>query len=145
MSRFGNERASVAGRSPLEKEFEMKKKIRMARRLIVISACLFALLVPLLSKAERQFATINIVNNSSRELRHVYLAHVNSDDWSSDQLNNTVVQPGQSYSLNNVSCDQAQVKVIAEDPDGCFLTGVVACGNATWTISNETAVDCGTK
>lgn len=124
----------------------MKKKLRMARRALILSACCSALLVPLLSRAAQpQFATINIVNNSSREIRHVYLAHVNADDWSSDQLNNTVVQPGQSHSLNNVSCDQAEVKVIAEDQDGCFLTGVVACGNATWTISNETAVDCGTN
>lgn len=123
----------------------MRTRTRTARQLIAVSACLCALLVPLLSQAQPQFASINIVNNSNREIRHVYLAHVNADDWSSDQLNNAVIQSGQSHSLNNVSCDQAEVKVIAEDVDGCFLTGVVACGTATWTISNETAVDCGTR
>jgi hypothetical protein len=117
---------------------------RPTARLVIFGACCCALFIPLLSKAHTQTATINIVNNSSREIRHVYLSHVNADDWSADQIS-SAIQPGQSQTLNNVSCDEQEVKVIGEDQDGCFLTGVVACGTATWTISNDTAVDCGGK
>jgi hypothetical protein len=85
------------------------------------------------------------VNNSTREIRNVYLSHVDVDDWGSNQLSEgATIAPGQSVSLANLACDQQQVKVIAEDGDGCFLSLVAACGNnATWTITNDTARDCG--
>jgi hypothetical protein len=85
------------------------------------------------------------VNNSSREIRNVYLSHVNADDWSGNQLGNgATIAPGQSFSLSNVACDQQQVKVIGEDQDGCFVSTVVTCGSSSsWTITTDTARDCG--
>ena len=108
--------------------------------------CLSLFALAALSSARTPTTTsVNIVNNSSREIRSVYLSHVNTDDWSSNQLSNgAVIAPGQSYNLSNVTCDQQQVKVIGEDQDGCFLSTVVSCGDsATWTITNATARDCG--
>ena len=99
--------------------------------------------LPLVYAARPQMATLTIVNNSSREIRHVYLAHVDLDDWTADKLNNSVIAPGQSGTIN-FSWDQPQVKVIGEDQEGCFLTGVVASdNNPTWTITSGTTVDCG--
>ena len=121
------------------------QRYKMTRRLLVLGAVVSALMVPLMSRAQPQYASITIVNNSTREIRHVFLSHVNADDWSADQLNNSTIQAGQTYTLQNVSCDQQQVKVIGEDQDGCFLSAVVACGNATWTITNETVPDCGLR
>jgi hypothetical protein len=88
---------------------------------------------------------VAIVNNSSREIRNVYLSHVDADDWSGDQLSkDATIPPGQSYNLSNLACDQQQVKVIGEDQDGCFLSTVVTCGtSSTWTVTNDTARDCG--
>ena len=101
---------------------------------------------PLLTKATVA-TSVNIVNNSSsRSIQHVYVSHVNADDWSSDKLNGQAIPPGQSTTLSNLSCDQSQLKVIGEDLDGCFLTVVVSCGtDNTWTITNSTAADCGTQ
>ena len=89
--------------------------------------------------------SVNIVNTSNKEIRNVYLSHVNADDWSANQLaNGATIPSGQSYSLSNVACDSQQVKVIAEDADGCFVSTVVSCGDsATWTITNDTSRDCG--
>ena len=89
--------------------------------------------------------SVNIVNNSTGEIRNVYLSHVESDDWTANQLaNGTTIGAGQSYNLSNVVCDQEQVKLIGEDQDGCFLSTVVSCGSSsTWTITNDTARDCG--
>lgn len=114
------------------------------RRLIIFCVAFGALAtVPLLSSATPS-TSVNIVNDSSREIRHVYFSHVNADDWSGDQLHNSVIAPGQSFTLNNVACDQQQVRVIGEDADGCFVSTVVNCGdNATWTVTNEAARDCG--
>jgi hypothetical protein len=88
--------------------------------------------------------SVSIVNNSARTIRNLYLSHVDSDDWSGNQLGNNVIAAGQSFNLTGVTCDQQQVKVIGEDQDGCFLSTVVTCGiNSTWTITNDTAADCG--
>jgi|SRR6185436_3791053 len=112
-------------------------------RLAILSLSLFALAA--LSSARTPTTTsVNIVNNSSKEIRNVYISHVNADDWSGNQLSNgSAIAPGQSYNLGNVACDQQQVKVIGEDQDGCFLSTVVDCGSsATWTITNDTPKDC---
>jgi len=88
--------------------------------------------------------SVNIVNNSSRTISHIYLSHVGTDDWTGNQIGESVIAPGQSYNLSNAACDQQQVKVIAEDQDGCFLSTVVNCGdNAAWTVTNDTSRDCG--
>ena len=117
---------------------------RKLRRIIILclALCAFAFL-PLHSSA-RSSTSINIVNNSNRVIRYVYLSHVNVDDWSGDQLGGSGISPGQSSTVSNFSCDQQQIKVIGEDQDGCFLSTVIACGaDATWTITNDTAADCG--
>ncbi|MCM3871766.1 MAG: hypothetical protein ND895_13880 [Pyrinomonadaceae bacterium] len=115
-------------------------------RLVILCAMLVALAaLPLLSSARSANSnSINIVNNSAREIRHVYLAPVGGDTWSENQLGDSVIAPGQSRTVNNSACDQQQIKVIGEDQNGCFLSTVVACGgDATWTITNDTAADCG--
>ena len=110
--------------------------------LVVLCIALFALAA--LSSARTVATSVNIVNNSSKEVRNVYLSHVNVDDWGTNQLGNSTIPPGQSFALNNVACDQQQVKVIAEDQDGCFASTIVSCGDrSTWTITDNTARDCG--
>ena len=111
-------------------------------RLVFLCVVLVALAA--LSIARPTATSVNIVNNSSRAVVNVYLSHVNANDWSANQLGDATILPSQSLTLNNVSCDQQQVKVIGEDADGCFLSTVVACGaSTTWTITNDTAKDCG--
>jgi hypothetical protein len=84
------------------------------------------------------------VNNSNNEIRNVYLSHVNVVDWGANQLGDAPILPSQSFTLNNVACDQQQVKVIAEDQDGCFVSTIVDCGSSpTWSITNDTSRDCG--
>lgn len=111
--------------------------------ILVILFGIFAC-VPLLSHAHASATAITIANNSSREIRHVYLSPTNQDNWGPDQLNNYVIAPGGSFTLSNVSCGGSDIKVIAEDQNGCFLYHVVLCNeNATWTITNDAVPDCG--
>ena len=116
---------------------------RSLGRVVIFCIAFGALtILPLLSRAQPA-TSVNIVNNSSREISHVYLSPVGSDDWGPNQLGNSVIAAGQSYTLN-LACDQQQVKVIGEDQDGCFVSTVVNCGdNATWTVTNNTARNCG--
>ena len=100
---------------------------------------------PLLSRAYAPSTAITIVNNTSREVRHVYLSPPDQNNWGSDQLVNSVISPdGGSFTISNVSCGGAGIKVIAEDQDGCFLYQVVTCSESvTWTIANNATRDCG--
>jgi len=100
---------------------------------------------PLLTRAYVPTTSITIVNNSNREIRHVFLSAPDSNNWGSDQLVNSVIAPnGGSFTISNASCSGSGIKVIAEDHDGCFSYQVVTCSeNATWTITSETARDCG--
>src|ERR1700675_696597 len=68
--------------------------------------------------------TIKVVNNSSREIRRLYLSPADNDNWGPDQLNESSLSPGTARNLN-VSWDQSTVKLVAEDQDGCFLNTTV--------------------
>ena len=118
---------------------------RSPRSLLIICVALIIFGVPLLSHARMTSTAVNVVNSSSREIRNIYLSHVDVDDWSGDQLSaGQTIAPTQSFTLSNVTCDQQQVKVIGEDQDGCFVSTVITCGeNANWTITNDTPKDCG--
>lgn len=99
---------------------------------------------PLLSQAHAPTTAITIVNNSSREIRHVYFSAPDQDNWGSDQLGNSVIAANGGSVAVNASCDGASIKVIAEDQDGCFVYKVVSCSESvTWTITNNDSRDCG--
>ena len=63
---------------------------------------------PLLSSAHAPSTAITVVNNSSREIRHLYLSAPDQNNWGSDQLVNSVISPdGGSFTISNVSCGGA--------------------------------------
>ena len=98
---------------------------------------------PLLTKAYGPTTAITIVNNSNREIRHVYLSAPDQNNWGPDQLGSSVISPDGGSVTINASCS-GSIKVIAEDQEGCFLYQVVTCSEtAAWTITSSTARDCG--
>lgn len=113
-------------------------------RFLVLVAVLGALstLSPL-SSASAPPLTITVVNNSGWEIRNLHLSPADNDNWGPDQLNGSWISPGVTRTLD-VSWDQSTVKLIAEDQDGCFMyTTVEATGNPVWTITSDTARNCG--
>jgi len=119
-------------------------KLGVVCSLIVVFA-LSAFAVMAANKASRALSCdITITNNSTLEIRHVYLAHPDQSDWSKDQLNASSISPGGSTTLSNISWDQPNIKVIAEDQNGCFFYQTVPSdANSNWTIANSAVPDCG--
>jgi|SRR5262252_6475347 len=118
--------------------------LRLTFRSMLVFVGLVALVTVPIARARSVTASIRITNNSSRTIRNVYLSHVDVDDWGNNQLGDSTIGAGQSFTISNLTWDQQQVKVIAEDQDGCFLSAVVPVeASAAWTITNETAADCG--
>jgi hypothetical protein len=124
----------------------MRTLLAKSKRLSIVMMMIlgtFACL-QLLLHADAAATSVTIANNSSREIRHVYLSAANGDNWGADELNGAIPAGGGTFTLDNVSCSGAGVKVVAEDQNGCFLYQVVACNaNVTWTITNDAVPDCG--
>ena len=111
--------------------------------ILVILAGILAC-VPLLSSVHAAATAITIVNNSSREIRHVYLSSPDQNNWGPDQLGSSVIAAGGGSVTISANCNGANIKVITEDHEGCFLYQVVVCNdNVTWTITNDAVPDCG--
>ena len=86
--------------------------------------------------------TIRVVNNSAFSIQQLYLAPANSDDWGADQLGGVAISPGVTRTLN-VSWDQASIKLVGEDQEGCFTTTTVsASSEMEWIISGDSR-NCG--
>ena len=86
---------------------------------------------------------ITITNSSHKEIRHLYIAVGDPNNWGPDRLDSGIAS-GSSFTLNGVACDGASVRVIAEDQNGCFYYNNVSCSaDATWTISDNSTADCG--
>lgn len=118
----------------------LKSSIRLVL-VVAVLASVCALTLP--SAASTPLAAVTITNNSSWEIRGLYLSPANSNNWGPDQLNGAVINPGGTYTLS-ISWDQPTVKIIAEDKDGCFLsTTVDATTNSEWTITSSSARNCG--
>jgi hypothetical protein len=120
---------------------------RVTVRRLALAVALCALTAaPLLSstRAEQTSTSIQITNSSSVEIRHIYFSPVDSDDWGPDQLNQAVLTNGNSITLENAACTQGQIKVVAEDQNGCFISTTITCGDSsTWTITDTTERSCG--
>jgi hypothetical protein len=129
-------------------------KRNISARLLMLVALMCALVaIPALSSAAiptgssaQPTMAIAVTNNSSREIRHLYLSPVDRDAWGPDLMaEGTVLRPNQTFNINDVSCGGNEIKVIAEDQQGCFVYGVIGCAQAStgWTITDATAPDCG--
>jgi hypothetical protein len=88
--------------------------------------------------------SITINNQSQREIRHLYLAVGDPNNWGPDQLGGGSIASGSSRELSNISCGASGVRLIAEDQNGCFVYQNATCdANQTWVISDATTPDCG--
>ena len=90
-----------------------------------------------------QSVSLTVVNNSTKEIRYLYLSPAENENWGADQLNNSAIGTGATRTVN-FNWDPASVKLVAEDQDGCFLTKTVSVASTIeWTITNDSPRNCG--
>lgn len=118
--------------------------LRNGLRLALLAVVLCSMgTVLLLHAAPAQSVTLSVVNNSTREIRSLYLSPAENDNWGADQLNESAISAGATRTLN-ITWDQPTVKLVAEDQDGCFIsTTVNVTSSIEWTISNDAPRNCG--
>ena len=122
------------------KILNLKKALRLALTVALIGSLgtMF-----LLYAAPAQSVTLTVVNNSTREIRFLYLSPAENDNWGADQLNESSISPGATRTLN-ITWEQASVKLVGEDQDGCFLsTTMNVSSSIQWTITSDAPLNCG--
>jgi hypothetical protein len=126
---------------------KVQSKISWWLATIVVLSALGTTQVPVTAALSASTPVMNIVvnNNSGRDVYHLYLSPADHDAWGVDLLGETRLTTGQSFTISDASCAGAEIKVIAEDKEGCFSYGVLSCaqGSTNWTLSAETPRDCG--
>src|SRR5690348_18120889 len=118
----------------------LRKSSPLFTSLVALAVCVGIMVyAPSLSNARvSTMSSITIVNNSGREIRHVYLSAPDQNNWGSDQLSGSVIAPSGGSFTVSADCDGASIKIIAEDSEGCFSYQVVSCSEgASWTRSEE--------
>jgi hypothetical protein len=87
--------------------------------------------------------TVTIVNRSDWAIHHLFLSSTDNDQWGPDQLGKHVIEPGGSFDLNGIPCDDYDVKLVDEDGDECEISEVGVCsGDETWKVTNDDLLDC---
>jgi hypothetical protein len=115
------------------------------RFLVVLAMLCTVSVISIRSHAATPLASVTITNNSSWEVRSLYLSAVDNDNWSDDQLHGSTISPGGTQTVN-ITWGQSTVKLIAEDQDGCFTTTTVDISSAaSWTITSGSARNCGSS
>lgn len=131
----------------------LEKSPGQKRSTIIVALLCLLVSIPVLSSAASNtvssatpMMTIAVTNNSSRDIYHLYLSPVDHDQWGPDLVTEgTILRPNHTFNINDVNCGGNEIRVIAEDQQGCFVYGIVGCGQASsgWTITDATPVDCG--
>ncbi|MGN6182174.1 MAG: hypothetical protein ACTHQM_00795 [Thermoanaerobaculia bacterium] len=88
-------------------------------------------------------ATVKVINQSKWEIHHIYLSSTGDDDWGPDQLEDQILEKGQSLTLHSIPCDDYDIKVVDEDGDECVIEEVNMCGDDSyWKITDKDLLEC---
>lgn len=86
--------------------------------------------------------SITIQNNSSFEFHNVFLSPTSTNEWGPDQLEDKIIKPGESFTLNQIPKNSYDFKLIDEDEDECIASNVQIDANETVAFNDEMLVGC---
>ena len=111
---------------------------------LILWLCLVLLVAPgLFAGPKKSRATIEVVNESSWDIHHLYVSPSDSDDWGSDQLREDILERGESLELIDIPCDDYDIMFIDEDGDECILEEQTLCRDESiWRITDEELLGC---
>lgn len=115
----------------------MSTQTRLFKTLFVALGCVF--LTPFIHAQ----TTITIQNNCMWDIYHVHISPADSDEWGDDLLGETdILESGESERFTFLSSGRYDIKVIDEDGDECIMWGVYLQSSETWTITDDSHLDC---
>lgn len=95
------------------------------------------------AEARKSDSEINFVNRSSWDIYELYISSVDERDWGPDQLEDGILESGDSFLLYDIPCDDYDLLLIDEDGDECVIENVDLCGDSEeWVIRDKDLLAC---
>jgi len=111
------------------------------KKLAFVAALVCAFALPSFGAPKK--ASVKIINQSKWAIHHIFLSSSENESWGPDQLEDDVLENGQSITIVNIPCDLYDVKVVDEDGDECVIEEVDLCANESyWKITDKDLLAC---
>lgn len=110
----------------------------------VLGLTLLAMLIAAgAAEARKSDSEINFVNRSSWDIYELYISSVDEREWGPDQLEDGILESGDSFLLYDIPCDDYDLLLIDEDGDECVIEDVDLCGDSEeWVIRDKDLLAC---
>ena len=95
-------------RAPVTKGKSMKRSIWIAAGFAAAVACTAA-----------YAAQLKIKNDTLWDIHYLYMSPSDQTEWGPDQLEDDILESGGTLTLNGVTCDTWDIKIVDEDQDEC--------------------------
>ncbi len=102
-------------------------------------------LCALSSNAFAEGVKVKFTNKSDFSIHHIFLSEVKENDWGPDQLGDgdtDTIEPGDSFTLTDISPNKYDIKIVDEDKDECVVGGVTVAASETVVLTNKDLVGC---
>lgn len=86
--------------------------------------------------------TVTLDNESDFAIHHFFLSPTEQEEWGIDQLRQHVIEPGESFNLNSIPCNEYDARLVDEDGDDCILMEVEVCDEEVLEITNDDLLEC---
>ncbi len=111
--------------------------------ILAVVLCAFAAIPLLASSAPTPQAEFMIENKSEWDIHHMFLSPTDDNRWGPDQLGDHVLKAGTSFTLQNIPCDNYDIKVVDDDGDECIIADIRMCKDHThWDLTNKELLKC---
>lgn len=117
------------------------------RRLVLGVLAVLALTVgtfavlPQTSASQNRYS-LKLNNRSKFDIYHLQVSSTEEDEWGPDQLGDTVLEAGTSFTLTNIKPGEYDIRVIDEDGDKCVLNNVKIFEDSHWDITTARLLQC---
>ena len=88
---------------------------------------------------------LEIVNNSSKTIYHLYLSDADSDEWGDDQMGDNeddVIEAGGSFTLTDIESGTYDVKLVTKSGAECEVDNVKFDSDYQWNVTNGMLKNC---
>jgi hypothetical protein len=110
-------------------------------RSIILASVLLLAAVPVAHAID-----LEVDNNSSSTIQHLYISGVGESRWGPDQLGERrrdVIRPGGSFTVYNIDAGRYDLKLVAEDGTACVIKNQRVGQDKVWTVTEAMLDDCG--
>ena len=85
---------------------------------------------------------IKFVNKSKWTINELYFSPTKQNHWGDDQLDEDVIEPGQTFALRKIPIGKYDVKIVDEDGDECIVAEVQVAESEKVEITDSDLLGC---